>query len=56
MSTKKIVLTILSAVAAALVVALACHGAGANARGFAVLPLAAGVGAAWLVVKKSGIQ
>lgn len=56
MSTKKIVVAIVAAAAAVLVVGLACHGAGANARVFAILPLGAGIAAAWFVAKKSGIQ
>lgn len=51
MSTKKIVVAVVAAVLSALVVALACHGAGANAGGYAVLPLLAAAAAVWLVLR-----
>lgn len=56
MSTQKIVFAIGAFILCALVVGLACHGAGLNARGFMVLPIGAGVAAAWFVLKKSGVQ
>ena len=55
-NTKKIVVAVAVGLVQCAAYALACHSAGLNAHGYAIVPLAAGAGSGWYFFKTSGLQ